>query len=258
MGGISVSAATVEPRGLQYDRRWLLVDENGVFLTQRTFAELALLEVASHPQGWEVRHKIKNLSPLLIPLDPATTNILKVQIWDDICEAVEVSLIVNEWFTVALGRYCRLVYMPDSTHRQPDLDYAAIGDLISFSDSFPILVIGEASLADLNNRLPEPVQMNRFRPNLVFTGSLPFAEDNWHHLRIGDLSFREAKRCGRCVLTTIDQATAEKGPEPLRTLATYRTVPGKNKILFGQYIIPETFSGQVKIGDAIEVTIPVS
>ncbi|GEO03159.1 MOSC domain-containing protein [Adhaeribacter aerolatus] len=253
LGGISVNAATVEPRGLQYDRRWMLVDEAGLFLTQRTFAEMALLQVALLPEGLEVRHKIKNITPLVIPFAPATANLLTVQVWDDTCQAIEVSPNANEWFTAALGRFCRLVYMPDTTQRQADLDYAAPGDIVSFADGYPILLIGENSLHDLNSHLAQPVPMNRFRPSLVFTGGPPFAEDTWQRFTIGELSFRGVKPCARCVVTTINQDTAQKSPEPLRTLATYRTVPGKNKILFGQNVIPDTFYRQLKVGDRIIV-----
>src|SRR5687768_15628007 len=115
LGGISVETATVEPRGLQYDRRWMLVDESRQFMTQRTFAGMALLQVSVGPEGLEVRHKLKNISPLLIPFVPATDNIIQVQVWDDVCAAVEVSNTANKWFTAALGHFARLVYMPDTT-----------------------------------------------------------------------------------------------------------------------------------------------
>ncbi|KAA5548280.1 MOSC domain-containing protein [Adhaeribacter rhizoryzae] len=258
LGGISVEAATVEPRGLQHDRRWLLVDENGKFLTQRTFAEMALLQVSLVPDGLAVKHKTNNIAPLFIPFKPTTNNILEVQIWDDSCQAVEVSPAANKWFSATLGRFCRLVYMPDTTQRQADLDYAHPGDIVSFADSYPLLFIGESSLNDLNSRLPEAVPMNRFRPSVVFTGGLPFAEDTWAHFQIGNLSFRGVKPCARCVLTTIDQASAQKSPEPLRTLATYRTAPGKNKVLFGQNVIPDNFYSQLKVGDYITVKKIVS
>jgi len=257
LGGISVETATVEPRGLQHDRRWMLVDESGKFLTQRTFAEMALLQVSLIPDGLTVKHKINHIEPLFIPFKPTTNNRLEVQVWDDTCQAVEVSPAANEWFSAALGRFCRLVYMPDTTHRQADLDYANLGDIVSFADGYPLLLIGESSLNDLNSRLPEAIPMNRFRPSVVFTGGLPFAEDTWAHFQIGDLSFRGVKPCARCVVTTIDQASAQKSPEPLRTLATYRTAPGKNKILFGQNVIPDNY-GQIKVGDPIIVKELVS
>lgn len=253
LGGISVPSALVESRGLQFDRRWMLVDESGKFLTQRTFAEMALLEVSLQSEGLVINHKTKNITPLFVPYAPTTNNILAVQIWDDSCSAVEVSSMANKWFTQALNRFCRLVYMPDSTQRQADLEYANFGDVVSFADSYPILLIGENSLQDLNNRLSEPVPMNRFRPNLVFTGGTPFTEDSWHHFQIGELSFKGVKPCGRCGVITIDQATTQKSQEPLRTLATYRTAPEKNQILFGQNVIPVTFHKKIKIGDSIIV-----
>jgi uncharacterized protein len=253
LGGIAVTQATVDLRGLQYDRRWLLVDENGRFLTQRTFPEMALLQVSLHPNGLVVKHKHKNLRTLFIPFVPATHYYLPVQIWDDLVEAVEVSPEATHWFTAALGRFCRLVYMPETGQRQTDLDYANPGEWVSFADSFPILIIGQSSLDDLNKRLENPVPINRFRPNLVFTGGLPFGEDYWQKFRIGELDFKGIKPCARCVVTTIDQETIRKSAEPLRTLATYRTPLGTNKVNFGLNVTPVTWNKIIQTGDKIEV-----
>ena len=251
LGGISLKTALVQERGLQYDRRWMLVDEKGQFLTQRTFAEMALLQVDLTTEGLLVRHKLKPLKPLIIPYLPESQRQISVSIWDDVCLATEVSAAANAWFTAALNRVCRLVYMPDTTRRLVDEKYAEKGEIVSFADAYPVLVIGEASLQDLNNRLPCPVPMNRFRPSLVFTGGQPFEEDTWNYFTIQNNQFQGVKRCSRCVLTTINQATAEKGQEPLRTLAEYRRVG--NKVLFGQNVIPVAADATVSIGDIIQV-----
>jgi len=253
LGGISLNEATVELRGLQYDRRWLLVDENNHFLTQRTFPEMALLQVALLPEGLSVKHKVKNLMPLIVPFVPTTNNEGLVQIWDDKVKAIEVSAEATAWFTAALGRFCRLVFMLDNGLRQTDLYYAEPGELVSFADSFPILLIGQASLDDLNSRLPEPVPINRFRPNLVFTGGIPFAEDTWQNFGIGEVNFKGVKPCARCVVTTINQETTQKSPEPLRTLSTYRRPLGSNKVNFGQNVIPENLNKKIAVGQNIEV-----
>jgi len=253
MGGVALNTATVEPRGLQYDRRWMLVDEEGKFLTQRTFAEMALLQVSLLPDGLAVQHQVKNMSTLKIPFSPTTNNEYKVQIWDDFCPAIEVSYEANAWFIAALGRFCRLVFMPDHSLRQADLEYAAAGDIVSFADGFPLLLIGQTSLDELNRQLTEPVPMNRFRPNLVFTGGTPHTEDLWHTFQIGNLVFRGVKPCGRCVVTTIDQETTKTSAEPLKTLAQYRVPENKNKVMFGQNVIPDTYYKSIKVGDKIQV-----
>lgn len=251
LGGISLKTALVQERGLQYDRRWMLVDENNTFLSQRTFAKMALLQVELVPDGLRVQHKIKSLEPLFIPLEPLTQNQIQVAIWDDVCVATEVSATAHAWFTEALNRPCRLVYMPETTQRPVDTVYAQQGEIVSFADGYPILVIGEASLQDLNKRLAEPVPMNRFRPSLVFTGGQPYEEETWNYFSIQNNNFQGVKPCSRCVLTTIDQHTAQKGPEPLRTLSEYRR--NGNKVLFGQNVLPLSPGSSVSVGDIIQV-----
>ena len=251
LGGISLQTAFVQARGLQYDRRWMLVDENNQFLTQRTFAEMALLQVELEADGLRVRHKIKNLEPLLLPLAPLTSQPIQVSIWDDVCTAVEVSATANAWFSEALNRPCRLVFMPETSRRPVDPAYAHRDEIVSFADAYPILVIGEASLQDLNKRLADPVPMDRFRPSLVFTGGQPYEEETWNFSNIQNNNFQGVKPCSRCVLTTIDQNTAEKSQEPLRTLAEYRRVG--HKVLFGQNVLPLSPGSAVSVGDTIQV-----
>jgi uncharacterized protein YcbX len=141
--------------------------------------------------------------------------------------------------------------MPPETHRPVDERYAVSDDIVSFADAYPFLVIGEASLAELNARLIEPVPINRFRPNFVVRGAAPFAEDAWGHFRIGESYFYGVKPCARCVMTTIDQETAQKGREPLQTLATYRAA--NNKIYFGQNSLYANQGTRVAVGDPVEV-----
>jgi uncharacterized protein YcbX len=252
LGGIALNQALVQERGLQYDRRWMLVDKQGQFLTQRTFADMALLQVQLLPQGLQVRHRGRpELPAFLLPLAPHTSTRIRVTVWDDTCEALEVSAAAHEWFSQALSLDCRLVFMPDDSRRQVDPRFARAGDITSFSDGFPILLIGEASLADLNSRLSQAVSINRFRPNLVFAGGLPYEEDQWDHFSIGGHPFQGVKPCARCLVTTIDQQTAHRGKEPLRTLATYRQQG--HKILFGQNVLPLAAGRTLSIGDTITV-----
>ncbi|WP_161889480.1 MOSC domain-containing protein [Pontibacter russatus] len=250
LGGIRLEAAEAEARGLRHDRRWMLVDEKGNFLTQRQHAQMALLQVSLEQEGLEVRHKQGKLEPLYIPF-AATGRELQVTVWDDTVPALEVSPDISSWFTEALGMAARLVHMPPQTRRLVDTDYATNGEVVSFADGYPFLLIGQAALDDLNSRLEQPVLMNQFRPSLVFRGGEPFAEDSWDGFTIGSQLFRAVKPCARCVVTTINQATAEKSPEPLRTLAMYRQQ--RNKILFGQNLLPGSAGGTLRVGDKLTV-----
>ncbi|NDK56082.1 MOSC domain-containing protein [Pontibacter fetidus] len=250
LGGISLKEATVQERGLQYDRRWMLVDEKGGFLSQRKFAQMALLQVHLQHDGLLVAHKHNVLRPLFIPFDAPQEKEITVTVWDDTFTAKEVDGITSEWFTKALGMPARLVYMPESSRRHVDPDYAFAEEVVSFADAYPFLLIGQEALNNLNAKLDAPVPMNRFRPNIVFTGGQPHEEDTWETFTIGEVQFRAAKPCARCVLTTVDQQTGIKGAEPLKTLATYRTQ--NNKVLFGQNLV-HTGKGTIAIGDEITV-----
>jgi uncharacterized protein YcbX len=138
--------------------------------------------------------------------------------------------------------------MSGDTVRPADPEYAPAGTRVSFADGFPFLLISEESLADLNRRLADPLPMNRFRPNLVVAGAEPYAEDGWDRIEIGGVRLRMVKPCARCVVTTTDQTTAQRGKEPLRTLATYRKVEGE--VMFGQNVVPEG-RGHLRVGDQL-------
>lgn len=248
LGGIAVTHSEVTDRGLKYDRRWMLVDEQNRFLTQREFPQMALLKVQIESDGLLVTHHLNG--SVSIPFKQHNPTKQQVVIWDDTCPGVFVSDEHDTWFSAALGIKCRLVYMPDDTRREVDQRYAPEGSVTSFSDAYPFLIIGQASLDDLNSRLAEPLPMNRFRPNIVFIGGEPFEEDLMKHMRIENISFYGAKLCARCIMTTINQQTAVKAKEPLKTLASYRFK--NNKILFGQNLIHEG-TGIITVGDTIEV-----
>jgi uncharacterized protein YcbX len=251
LGGISVPQAEVQSSGLQYDRRWMLVDETGLFVSQRTHAQLATVQVSLTEEGLLVSHKKGGINPFFLSFNETINKQIEVNIWDDICTATEVSRSANKWFSDALQMNVRLVVMPSSTQRLVDTDYANNNETVSFADAYPFMMIGQASLNDLNSRLDKPVLMNRFRPNFVFSGGAPYAEDRMYGFKIGNINFKGVKLCARCVLTTIDQEQATKGSEPLRTLATYRTI--KNKVMFGQNLLHEG-EGTVRVGDKILLT----
>ncbi|MHA7131027.1 MOSC domain-containing protein [Algoriphagus namhaensis] len=250
LGGISLHEARVEERGFQYDRRWMLVDQNGLFMSQRKHPQMALLQVALGTEGLLVSDRGEMKDPLVIPFDAQEEKFLQVIIWDDEVLAQRVGDHFDQWFSERLGEPVHLVRMPESTHRKVDPRYAHQGESVSFADGMPYLIIGEESLNDLNNRLEQPVPMDRFRPNLVFSGGEPFVEDSWTFIQVGEVPMKVVKPCARCVLTTVDQQTGKSGKEPLKTLASYRTVG--NKVLFGQNVLALE-SGKVKVGDSIQI-----
>lgn len=253
LAGIQVNEAFVGERGLQYDRRWMLIDENNRFMTQREFPQMALLSTAITAEGLVVEARHSGVAPLMIPLSQASGERITVTIWDDTCVALLVSAAADTWFSEVLGKDLRLVYMPDDSIRKVDTDYARNNEITGFSDGYPILMIGESSLADLNRRLDVPVPMNRFRPNIVFSGGDPYQEDMMSRFYINGIQLLGVKPCARCVMTTTDQSTGLRGVEPLKTLASYRSKG--NKVLFGQNVLPAG-KGLIRVGDRITEILP--
>jgi uncharacterized protein YcbX len=255
LGGVSLQSAIVEERGLQYDRRWILADENNRFITQRENAQMALIDVSIETEGLRISHRLKRIAPLTIPFTPQTTaggvpHYQEITIWDDTVNAIRVSDEVDAWFSAILGIKCHLFYQPDSSIRLTDARYSITKEEhTSFSDGYPILIIGQTSLDNLNERLDEKISMKRFRTNLVFSGGQAHEEDDWRYFKMGEAKLVGVKPCARCIMTTINPETAEKGKEPLRTLSQYRNF--NNKILFGQnLLVVET--GKISVGDVIE------
>lgn len=244
---IELSSSLIDTFGLSYDRRWMLVDHQNRYITQRQHARMCLIQT---------RLNAKQLTlcapdmPDIVVTQPSNPVLRQVTIWDDQCSAIDCGNNVADWLSQFLGINCRLVYFPDNEVRIVDPTYAQTGDTTAFSDGFPILLISQASLDDLNNRLENPVPMARFRPNIVVSGCAPFAEDNWKKIRIGDLSFRLVKPCSRCIMPTINIDNAEKSPEPIRTLSTYRK--HNNKVFFGQNVIADN-TGTISLNMPVEV-----
>lgn len=249
LGGIALREAKLEIRGLRYDRRWMLADTAGRFVSQREIPAMTRLGTAI--QGDHLRIFVKNRPEefLDIPLEYDLLSKTRVQVWSDKCGALEYPLFVSQWFSDQLGMGVRLVRMPDTTRRRADGRYAPKGQYVSFADGFPYLLIGQASLDDLNARLETPVPMDRFRPTFVFTGGAPYEEDAWSDFRIGNALFRGVKPCARCIVTTTDQQTGLRGAEPLRTLAQYRN--RANKVLFGQNVVWMGGGDLVGVGAAV-------
>ena len=247
---VDLEAAEVEPWGLAHDRRWMIVDPQGQFITQRQDPRLALLSVGLLPAG--IRLSLPGKGAIDIALPPPDTEQIEVFVWRDRVIATPGGAHADSWLTEVLGWPCRLVYMSNPDRARPvDPDFGAADDRVSFADGFPILATAQASLGDLNARLDESVPMNRFRPNLVVSGGDAWAEDKWRRVRIGSVVFRAVKDCARCIVTTIDQVTSEKSPlnEPIRTLATFRRKAG-GRIIFGQNLVPDG-GGVLRIGDRV-------
>jgi uncharacterized protein YcbX len=249
--GIAIEEWEVDERGLRHDRRWMLVDEEGRFMSQRRFPRMALIGVRIGHDGLVV--DAPDMPSLEVPLQPPAGRLILARVWDDLVEASPVSDDADRWFEKFLGVRYRLVYLPDRSLRPVDPAYGRPGDQVGLADGFPFLLISEASLADLNARLEQPVPMNRFRPNLVVGGCEPFAEDGWKLVRIGQLTFRVVKPCSRCTITTVDQRTAAKSKEPLRTLARFRRAG--TKVLFGQNLIHDQ-TGIIRVNDPVEIIQP--
>ncbi|WP_432072286.1 MOSC domain-containing protein [Streptomyces wuyuanensis] len=254
--GHAPAEAAVEPWGLAGDRRWMLVDAAGRAVTQRQQPRLALAAAAPLADG-AVRLTAPGAAPLTVAVpEPSATT--AVELFGEKVEAAPAGAAPDGWFSAYLGLPVRLVHLDDPAYRRPiDADYALPGETVSFADGFPLLLASVSSLDALNSLIAQgdhadegPLPMNRFRPNLVVDGAAPWAEDDWKRIAVGEVSFRVAKPCGRCVVTTTDQTTAERGKEPLRTLARHRRFG--DRLVFGQNLVPE-HTGTVRVGDPVRV-----
>jgi len=251
---VDLDEAAVEPWGLAGDRRWMLVDADCQFITQREHPALARLVVGYGP-GADITVSCAGYRSLSVAAPRGRPELLKVTVWRSTVLAAAAGPEADAWFSAYLGEPARLVWLDDPTRRAVNPEYGRGGDVVSFADGYPLLLTTAGSLEQLGQWLTEagqqPVPMNRFRPNVVVSGYEPWAEDRWRRIRIGAVSFRVVKPCARCVVTTIDQATGERGRQPLRILARHRRV-GKN-LLFGQNLIPDS-PGLIRVGDPTEVT----
>lgn len=249
-GGVPQRAWDIDGFGLRYDRRWMVVNADGDFLSQRIRPKLSLVRPELRDRTLVLRAPA--LPELAIPTTPDGGESIRVTVWGGETLGTLVSPAADEWFGSLLGHGCRLVFMRDETVRPVRADYAFDGERTSFTDGFPFLLITEGSLADLNRRLASPLPMNRFRPNLVVAGAEPFAEDGWRRIRIGPVTFRVAKPCPRCVMTTVDQTLGiPTSIEPLRTLATFRR-NAEGQVEFGQNLL-HAGTGRIEVGMPVEL-----
>ena len=248
LAGIRVESWDVVQTGLKYDRQWMLIDENGQFLSQRRLPKMALIQ--TRLTNSELILSAKNFADLYLPLEPEGGEIIKSTVWEDCCDGLHVSNEADAWLSEVLQTTCKLVYLPTQTKRGVDLKYATQTDQVAFADGFPFLIISENSLNALNSQLETPVEMARFRPNLVVSGCEAYAEDTWREIKIGNIEFRLPKPCSRCSVPAINPKTAEVGKEPLTTLNRLRKIDGK--IYFGQNALHNQ-QGRVTVGDMVNV-----
>lgn len=241
LGGMKLNTSQLSPFGLKHDRRWMIVDENGKFISQREVHNMATINTAIKDNKLVLSH---NNSEITVPstneygseTGGETSRQIMVTIWDDSFKATHVSTQVDKWLTNILGQDCRLVYMDDNVQRQIDIGFAPKGQNVSFADAYPILVISQASIDDLNARLETKVNVNRFRANIIVSGTTPHAEDDWQELSINSIEYKAAKLCSRCIMPSINQKTGKQDQvKMLAVLNQYRKID--KKIKFGQNLI---------------------
>ena len=245
--GTALNVVEIGRRGIAHDREFALVAPDGRVVTQRERPRMALIV-----PSWEV-HELVVFAPGMAPLRVGPTDQgarCEVHVWNDICAGVDQGDEAAEWLSEFLATPCRLIRMANDHVRPVDIEHLP-GHEVGFADAYPLLLISQESLADLNGRMDVPLPMERFRPNVVVSGTTAYAEDGWGDIRISDLALRVAKPCVRCAITTTDQHTAERGVEPLRTLAGYRRSP-LGGVIFGQNVAP-LGPGTLRIGDPVAV-----
>jgi uncharacterized protein YcbX len=249
---IDVTSAQVQPWGLAGDRRWVPVDAEGTMISQREVRSLTQIQPALLDDG--VRLSAPGLPDLTVPA--VAGDYVEIKVWESRFKASPAGPEADEWLSQATGQPLRLMWVDDPTRRPVNPEFARPGDVVNAADGYPLLLANAASLAAVNDWIVEdggdPVPMTRFRPNVVIEGAPAWAEDDWvgRRIRIGDVEFRMPKQCGRCVMTTNDQETGEKGREPLRTLGRHRTID--QQLLFGMNLIPDNL-GTLRVGDAVEL-----
>ncbi len=245
--GIDLERAELVDTGFRWDRHWMLVDDEGQFLSQRRLPKMATIGTELTDQALIARHCEQAIE---IPLHSPDVDRMPVQIWNDLLPGSIVSEEIDRWFSQVLETDCHLVYLPESVPRQVDRNYAEEGKTVGFADGFPLLVVSLENLEPLNRRLEQPVGIERFRPNIVIAGGQPHEEDDWAAIRIGDIDIDLPKPCSRCVIPSIDQHTAEQDSAILRALAEYRRgLDGK--IYFGQNGLHRT-PGWIEVGQTVQ------
>ena len=257
--GEALHTALVEPWGVAGDRRWMVVDNDGVVITARKFPQLVLVTACLRADGsLQLRHP--HLAPVQVDVPGVSgqRRLMPVTVWSSTLDAADAGEQAHGWFSKVLGTPARLLYLDDPTRRRPNPAFSTSADRVSLADAYPLLLPTTASLDALNALISAgpraeeaPLPMTRFRPNVVVDGATPWAEDGWRRLRIGEAVFRAVKGCDRCVLTLVDPETARRGKEPIATLSRHRRWNGKT--WFGMNLIPDTPGAAIDVGDEVEI-----
>lgn len=248
LSGIAVSSWPVAKNGLLHDRKWMLIDEQHQFLSQRRLPKMALIKTRIEQD--QLILSAPGQEDLVLALNPVAGDEIEVTIWHDQCTAKTISSQADDWLSAFLQTYCRLVYHPDNRQRQVDQRYAQASDQTAFSDGFPFLIVAENSLLALNQAMQVELSMQRFRPNLVIADCASYAEDIWRRIRINNIEFRLPKPCSRCSVPGIDPETAISQKEPLTSLSRLRR--WENKVYFGQNALHD-HCGNLSIGDRVSI-----
>ena len=250
MRQIQLQKSSLQFGGLKYDRRWMVVDSEGMMITQRKVSRLCLIQPTLLAPEVDCSLKLSAAEMPDININvPDGKQTRKVKVWDDECSAYDAGDEVANWLSQFLDMECRLVYFPENGIRIVDQDYAQPDDQTAFSDGFPVLLTTQTSLDDLNSRLDEDIVMARFRPNVVVSGCDAFAEDDWKLLKIGDITLRIVKPCSRCTIPNVDINSAKRCKEPIKTLVTYRK--RDHKVFFGQNVVADG-QGELEVAMKIE------
>ena len=251
MRQIQLKKSSLQFGGLKHDRRWMVIDTDGVMITQRQKPRLCLIqpELLNPKHDCSLKLTAENMPDISVNVPDGSVQ-CKAKVWEDECNAYDAGDEVANWLSQFLEMDCRLVYFPDNEIRIVDQSYAQANDQTAFSDGFPILLTTQASLDDLNSRMDDNIPMARFRPNIVVSGCEAFAEDNWKLLKVGNVSLRIVKPCSRCIIPSIDINNAERSKEPLKTLSTFRK--RDNEVFFGQNLVADG-EGKLEVGKAIAI-----
>ena len=263
MGAVKLQQARIDRFGIEKDRRWMLVDNNGKFITQREIAQMTLLSVTESelvggdwelaieaPQDLELPEQCEQTLSFSVSKHFALNESVSVAVWGDACEGKVADDFINQWLSLVLGIPCRLVFMEEGYSRNVDKEYAKNNETVSFADGFPLLLTTEPSLTAFNQHLESPIEMLRFRPNIVISGNHSFAEDGWKTLRVGNIDFCVVKPCSRCAIPTINRRSAKKEPAVFKALKQYRSI-GK-EVYFGQNLLAMSV-GTISVGDKVEI-----
>jgi uncharacterized protein len=254
LAGIALKTSKITDRGLAYDRRWMLVDDNNKFLTLREYPKMALLVTELSDSHLIIKEKERPENYIRIPFELENINIEQVTIWNATVDAIDTGKEIADWFSSVLGGKCKLFFMPEQSLRPVDTTsgYHPEGKFTSFADAYPFLLLGEASMADLNKKSESPLSILRFRPNIVFSGGEPYLEDSIKNFEINGVSFTGLENCARCGIPNVnpENGVLDTQNQPLKILAKYRNV-NKN-IIFGRNVV-HTGLGQISVGDLMHL-----